>query len=119
MTDNKINGGQPFNCGPATKVISVNLDQMCTAYYTITAADVAAGSVTNVAFASGGTVDSNTATATAREFPLLRSICEPRDRRRGTDVHDRRRKASLWHPIANPGSEFVLRRRLGSDGRSR
>ncbi len=71
ITDNKINGGQPFNCGPATKVISVNLNQMCTAYYTITAADVAAGSVTNVAFASGGTVDSNTATATVSLVSLI------------------------------------------------
>ena len=71
ITDNKINGGQPFNCGPATKIISVNLNQMCTAYYTITAADVAAGSVTNVAFATGGNVDSNTATATVSLVSLI------------------------------------------------
>ncbi len=71
VTDNKINGGQPFNCGPATKIISVNLNQMCTAYYTITAADVAAGSVTNVAFATGGNVDSNTATATVSLVSLI------------------------------------------------
>ncbi|MDA0371920.1 MAG: hypothetical protein O3B06_10580, partial [Actinobacteria bacterium] len=71
ITDNKINGGQPFNCGPATKIISVNLNQMCTAYYTITEADMAAGFVTNTAFASGGTVDSNTATATVNKVTLI------------------------------------------------
>lgn len=71
ITDNKINGGVPFNCGPATKVISVDLSQVCTAYYTITAADVAAGSVTNTAFATGGTVDSNTATATVNLVSLI------------------------------------------------
>jgi uncharacterized repeat protein (TIGR01451 family) len=71
ITDNKINGGQPFNCGPATKIISVNLSQTCTAYYMITAADVAAGSVTNTAFATGGTVDSNTATATVTKGALI------------------------------------------------
>ena len=71
ITDNKINGGLPFNCGPATKIISVNLSQTCTAYYTITAADVAAGSVTNVAFATGGTVDSDTATATVSLVSLI------------------------------------------------
>lgn len=71
ITDNKINGGQPFNCGPATKIISVNLSQTCTAFYTITAADVAAGFVTNTAFATGGTVDSNTATATVNKVSLI------------------------------------------------
>ena len=71
ITDNKINGGVPFKCGPATKVISVDLSQVCTAYYTITAADMAAGSVTNTAFASGGTVDSNTATATVNLVSLI------------------------------------------------
>lgn len=71
ITDNKINGGQPFNCGPATKVISVNLSQVCTATYTITAADVAAGFVTNTAFATGGTVDSNTATETVNKVALI------------------------------------------------
>lgn len=71
ITDNKINGGVPFNCGPATKVISVNLSQVCTAYYTITEADMAAGFVTNTAFATGGTVDSNTATATVNKVALI------------------------------------------------
>jgi uncharacterized repeat protein (TIGR01451 family) len=71
ITDNKINGGQPFNCGPATKIISVNLSQTCTATYTITAADVAAGFVTNTAFATGGTVDSNTATTTVDKVSLI------------------------------------------------
>lgn len=71
ITDNKINGGQPFNCGPATKIISVNLSQVCTAYYTITEADMAAGFVTNTAFATGGNVDSNTATATVNKVALI------------------------------------------------
>jgi uncharacterized repeat protein (TIGR01451 family) len=71
ITDNKINGGKAFNCGPATKIISVNLSQTCTATYTITAADMAAGFVTNTAFATGGTVDSNTATATVNKVSLI------------------------------------------------
>jgi uncharacterized repeat protein (TIGR01451 family) len=66
VTDNKIG---TFPCGPSPLIpggVAV-----CTAVYTITSADVTAGSVTNVASASGkdpsnNTVTSNTATVTIK-----------------------------------------------------
>ena len=71
ITDNKINGGQAFNCGPATKTLTANASQSCTATYTITAADMATGFVTNTAFATGPAVDSNTATVTVNKVALI------------------------------------------------
>ncbi len=71
VTDNKINGGKAFNCGPANTTLVAKAKLTCTATYAVTAADVTAGSVTNVAFGTGGTVDSNTATATVTAERIL------------------------------------------------
>ena len=71
ITDDKIAGGATFKCGAANTTLAVGASLSCIGTYMISAADVAAGSVTNVAFASGGTVDSNTATATVSLVSLI------------------------------------------------
>ncbi len=60
ITDDKI--GAPFNCGAPGLVPGQSLT--CTATYTFTLADVAAGFVTNRALATSGTTTSNTDTVT-------------------------------------------------------
>ncbi|MEY3034959.1 MAG: hypothetical protein RLZ86_1581, partial [Actinomycetota bacterium] len=71
ITDDKIASGATFNCGAANTTLAVGASLSCVGTYMITAADVAAGSVTNVAFATGGNVDSNTATATVSLVSLI------------------------------------------------
>ena len=71
VTDNKINGGKAFNCGPANSTLAAKATLSCTATYSVSDLDVFLGSVTNVAFATGGTVDSNTATATVTAEKLI------------------------------------------------
>ena len=64
ISDNKINGGVAFNCGPAATTLAPGASVACTNTYTITLADLNAGSVTNSATATGGGVTSPPATAT-------------------------------------------------------
>jgi uncharacterized repeat protein (TIGR01451 family)/LPXTG-motif cell wall-anchored protein len=64
IDDDKINGGTPFNCGPADTTLAVDATLTCTADYTITSGDIAAESVTNVAFGTGGGQTTGNATAT-------------------------------------------------------
>jgi uncharacterized repeat protein (TIGR01451 family) len=65
VTDDHIGSplGTAFNCGSA-QALAVGGTITCTAIYTITQADMNAGSVVNNAFATGGDLTSNTATAT-------------------------------------------------------
>jgi uncharacterized repeat protein (TIGR01451 family) len=71
VTDNKINGGRAFNCGPANTTLAADAIMSCTATYVVTDLDMFFGGVTNVAFATGGTVDSNTATVTVNAEKLI------------------------------------------------
>ncbi len=55
VDDDKINGGEPFNCGPATTTLAVNDTVTCTAVYTTVTGDIET-SVVNTAFAAAGQV---------------------------------------------------------------
>ena len=71
VNDNMIEGGAAFDCGTATATLAVGGTLVCTHDYAITSADVKAGSVTNVATASGAGLTSpqRTATVTLIEVP--------------------------------------------------
>ncbi|MDP2081509.1 MAG: hypothetical protein U0934_17455, partial [Pseudotabrizicola sp.] len=62
VSDDRINAGTPFACGPVPLAPTAIIT--CTASYTVTAADVAAGFVSNIASATDGTTTSNTDTET-------------------------------------------------------
>jgi hypothetical protein len=64
VSDNKINGGTAFNCGPSTQTLAPGASFSCTNTYLITQADIDAGHVTNAATASGAGLTSNSSTAT-------------------------------------------------------
>jgi hypothetical protein len=55
VDDDKINGGEPFNCGPAATTLPVNDTVTCTAVYTTVTGDIET-SVVNTAFAAAGQV---------------------------------------------------------------
>jgi hypothetical protein len=55
VDDDKINGGEPFSCGPAATTLAVNETVTCTAVYTTVTGDIET-SVVNTAFAAAGQV---------------------------------------------------------------
>ena len=55
VDDDKINGGEPFNCGPAATTLAVDATVTCTAVYTTLTGDIES-SITNTAFAAAGEV---------------------------------------------------------------
>ncbi|MEY3655968.1 MAG: hypothetical protein RL114_326 [Actinomycetota bacterium] len=50
IDDDKINGGAPFDCGPAETTLLVGETVSCTAVYTVTSGDIENASITNTAF---------------------------------------------------------------------
>ena len=64
ITDNKIDGGTPFDCGTATAVLTSGATLSCTHDYTVLEADVTSGSIVNTATASGDGLTSPQRTAT-------------------------------------------------------
>ena len=55
IDDDKINGGEPFTCGPAGTTLAVDATVQCTAVYTTNTGDID-GVVTNSAFAAADAV---------------------------------------------------------------
>jgi LPXTG-motif cell wall-anchored protein len=64
VTDNKINGGVPFNCGAPATTLAVGATVTCTAAYTVVSTDITAGSVVNVASGAGDNLITPTVNAT-------------------------------------------------------
>ena len=50
IDDDKINGGAPFDCGPAATTLLVSEIVTCTATYTVSSGDIENASITNTAF---------------------------------------------------------------------
>lgn len=59
VDDDKIDGGAPFNCGPAETTLQINGTVTCMATYTVTASDITNNSVTNTAFGLAGELASS------------------------------------------------------------
>lgn len=64
VSDNKISGGTPFNCGPADTTLALLGTVNCTATYVTSSDDITNGSVVNIATASVGELSSNSDTVT-------------------------------------------------------
>jgi hypothetical protein len=74
VSDDKISGGTPFNCGAADTTLTTNAGTLaapsagsfviCTATYQVTQADLTLGSITNRATASGGGASSTSVSVT-------------------------------------------------------
>ena len=64
ITDNRIDEGLPFACGPAATTLVVGGSVTCTHDYVVTAADIDAGTVVNTAAAGGDGLTSPVRTAT-------------------------------------------------------
>jgi len=50
IDDDKINGGAPFDCGPAATTLQISGTVTCTAVYTVISGDIQNASITNTAF---------------------------------------------------------------------
>ncbi len=64
ITDDRIDAGTAFDCGPADTTLNVAASFSCTHDYTVTTEDVTSGSVKNTATAHAGELSSSPAAAT-------------------------------------------------------
>ena len=64
ITDDRIDAGAAFDCGPPDKTLAVAASFSCTHDYTVTTEDVTSGSVKNTATAHAGELSSSPAAAT-------------------------------------------------------
>ena len=64
ITDDRIDAGTAFDCGPVDKTLNVTASFSCTHDYTVTGDDVTSGSVKNTANAHAGRLSSPPADAT-------------------------------------------------------
>jgi hypothetical protein len=69
IDDDKINGGAPFECGPATTTLQISESVKCTAVYSVVPGDLESGSVTNSAFGQVGELTSPTRQVTVTHIP--------------------------------------------------
>jgi hypothetical protein len=69
IDDDKINGGNPFNCGAAATTLQISGTVTCTAVYSVTSGDLESGSVTNSAFGFVGELSSPTRQVTVTYIP--------------------------------------------------
>jgi hypothetical protein len=69
IDDDKINGGNPFECGAAATTLLVGKTVTCTAGYTVVPGDLESGSVTNSAFGQVGELTSPTRQVTVTFIP--------------------------------------------------
>jgi LysM repeat protein len=87
ITDDKI--GAPFNCGSDATTLEPNATATCSVTYTITQADLNAGSVTNTATVSDGTTTSNPIAGTVNKSGLPSPVF-------GTVPHEVKNGEWLW-----------------------
>ena len=69
IDDDKINGGNPFDCGAAATTLEMNGTVTCTAVYTVLPGDLESGSITNSAFGQVGELTSPTRQVTVTYIP--------------------------------------------------
>jgi hypothetical protein len=69
IDDDKINGGNPFDCGAAATTLEMNGTVTCTAVYTVLSGDLESGSITNSAFGQVGELTSPTRQVTVTYIP--------------------------------------------------
>jgi hypothetical protein len=69
IDDDKINGGNPFDCGAAATTLEMNGTVTCTAVYTVVSGDLESGSITNSAFGLVGEMTSPTRQVTVTYIP--------------------------------------------------
>ena len=93
--------GTAFNCGPAGTTFAPNATVTCTVTYTIVQADIDAGSVTNVATASGAGLTTNPATATVTIARPAIAIAEAASR---TSLPIGGGSVTYTYVVTNPGN---------------
>ena len=77
IDDDKINGGNPFECGAAATTLPIGKTVTCTAGYTVVPGDLESGSVTNSAFGQVGELTSPTRQVTVTYIPPVTTTTIP------------------------------------------